>query len=107
MDPRLLHYYSNELQHLREMAAATPPLAFGRPSLFVAGGTFILKGLSIPIEVRGEIEPVIGEDGAPRLSVSASYQIRLSNPFNIPGPDGPAVAADTLVFFLDFLLKGA
>lgn len=81
-----------------------PPLAFGRASQFVTRGEFEMMGVKKEIEVRGEIEPVIGEDGAPRLRVTASFRIPLMTPFGIEGPDGPAPANDTLIFYLDFLM---
>ena len=84
-----------------------PPLALGRPSPISARGTFTLMGLKIPLQVTGEIEPIIGKDGAPRLSVSVTARIRLMDPFNIAGPEGPAPANDTLVFYLNFVMKEA
>ena len=64
-------------------------------------------GFEIPLEVSGEIEPVIGKDGAPRLRVSVTARIRLADPFKIVGPDGPTPANDTLIFYLNFLMKEA
>jgi len=82
----------------------SPALAFGRSSQFLTHGEFKMVGAAMEIEVRGEIEPVIGEDGAPRLRVTASFRLPLESPFGIKGPDGPAPANDTLIFYLDFLM---
>jgi len=90
---------------LLRFADGAPALVFGRSSPIVAEGRFTFMGFDIPLEVRGEIEPVIGEDGAPRLRVSATARIRLAEPFEIVGPDGPAPANDTLIFYLNFLMK--
>lgn len=65
-------------------------------------GTFRMKGVSIPLRVRTQFEPVVGEDSAPRFSVRGSFEIRLT-PFSIEGPDGPSPADDTLVFDFNLL----
>ena len=41
------------------------------------------------------------------LRVSATATLSLANPFGIAGPDGPAPANDTLIFYLNFLMKEA
>ncbi|MEM6794105.1 MAG: YceI family protein [Acidobacteriota bacterium] len=87
-----------------ERVVGSEPLAFGRSSPFIAEGTFTMMGFSIPLEVRAQLEPVIGEDGAPRLQVQAGFELRLKKPFGVAGPDGPAPANDTLQFNLDFLM---
>ncbi|MEM7350935.1 MAG: hypothetical protein AAF657_09030 [Acidobacteriota bacterium] len=92
---------------LESVEDGTPPLTFGRPVPIVAHGRFSLLGLTIPVEVKGEVEPIIGADDAPRLQVRATYSIRLSKPFGIEGPDGPAPANDTLVFHLNFTMREA
>ena len=92
---------------LEEIAGVTLPIAFGRLVPFVAHGSFSLLGLKVPVEVKGEIEPGIGEDGAPCLRVRATYSIRLAQPFGIAGPDGPTPANDTLVFHLNFVMREA
>lgn len=92
-----------ELEH----ATADQPLAFGRISRMVAQGTFSMMGIEIPLDVRAQLEPIIGDDGAPRLHVQAGFDIRLESPFGIAGPDGPAPANDTLDFHLDVLLEAA
>ncbi len=101
------HEFPSARFDLERVDDGAPPLAFGRPSPIVAHGRFTLMGLSIPVEARGELEPVIGADGAPRLRVRATYRIRLSRPFEIAGPDGPTPANDTLVFHLSFLMQEA
>ncbi|MEM1207592.1 MAG: YceI family protein [Acidobacteriota bacterium] len=89
---------------LESVAAGAEPVAFGRLSQLSATGTFSLVGREIPVDVVAQIEPLVAEDGAPRLRVRASFRIRLEDPFGILGPDGPAPANDTLQFNLDFLM---
>ena len=89
---------------LESIEGAGTPLAFGRANQFRAQGTFRMMGHDIPLEVKGEIEPIIGEDGTPRLRATASFRLRLKAPFGVTGPDGPEPANDTLLFYLDFQL---
>ncbi|MEL7061171.1 MAG: YceI family protein [Acidobacteriota bacterium] len=93
-----------ELGGVRAGAAA---LAWGQTSQLVADGTFRMVGEPVPIEVRAELEPVLGDRGEPLLRVRASFDLRLAEPFGIDGPDGPAPARDTLLFHLDFVMQEA
>lgn len=86
---------------------SSQPLAFGQITRMVAQGTFTMMGFDIPLAVRAQLEPVIGEDGDPRLQVQAGFELRLKAPFGIKGPDGPAPANDTLNFHLNVLLDPA
>ena len=72
-------------------------LAYGAITASAIEGRFTMKGVSIPLEVVGQIEPVIGEDGRPRLIVTGSFTIDLRT-FTIPGADGPAPQRYTLRF---------
>ena len=46
--------------------------------------------------------PIINSTGEVRLLMTGSFSIRLLEPFEIYGPDGPAPANDTLLY--DFVL---
>lgn len=92
---------------ITEVDADRAPLAFGQPFPLVARGVFQMAGREIPLRVRGQIEPVVGADGAPRLRVEATWNLRLRDPFGIEGPDGPTDARDTLVFHFAALLRPA
>lgn len=92
---------------LQTVVPGAEPVAFGKLSRFVAKGSFSMMGHSVPIEVRGQVEPLVAEDGQPRLRVNAGFSLRLADPFGVEGPDGPLPARDTLDFFLDFLLRPA
>ena len=80
------------------------PLAYGRLSPAAVAGIFTLKGKKIPLTSKTEVEPVIGEDGKPRLLVRGAFKIDLRI-FNIEGADGPAPARHILLFDFNFVLK--
>ena len=80
------------------------PLAFGHPTDVEVQGSFEMIGIEVPMDVRARIEPVLGDDGRPRLHVTAAARIRLKEPFGIEGPIGSWPASDTLVFYLDFMM---
>ena len=80
------------------------PLAYGRLSPAAVTGIFTLKGKKIPLSSRMEFEPVLGEDGKPRLLIRGAFKIDL-RVFNIEGADGPAPARHILLFDLNFILK--
>lgn len=101
---RVAEFPTSRFELLR-FADDAPVLAFGKLSPIVAEGRFMMLGFEVPLEVTGQIEPIIGKDGAPRLRVSATATLSLANPFGIAGPDGPAPANDTLIFYLNFLMK--
>ncbi len=73
------------------------PLAYGRLSPAAVNGIFTLKGKKIPLSSRAEFEPVIGEDGKPRLLIRGAFKIE--------GADGPAPARYILLLDLNFILK--
>ncbi|ANM29505.1 hypothetical protein ABI59_07790 [Acidobacteria bacterium Mor1] len=89
---------------LAEVSAPEEPLRFGNLSRVAAKGTFTMMGQEIPLDVAAQLEPIVGDDGKPRLHVQAGFEIRLMEPFGVEGPDGPAPANDTLQFHLDVLM---
>ncbi len=89
---------------LASVAGDDGPLVMGKTSQVLAKGAFTMKGIRVPLDVRAEIEPIVAADGGVRLSVTASFSIRLKDPFQIDGPDGPSPARDTLEFFLQFTM---
>lgn len=80
------------------------PIAYGRLSPAAVSGKFSLKGKSVPLTSITEIEPIIGEDGKPRMLVRGAFKIDLRN-FNIEGADGPAPARHMLLLDLNLILK--
>lgn len=90
---------------LESLASEGRPLAYGELTQAQAHGTFEMKGISIPLDVRASFEPVLSPEGQPRLVVEGAFSIRLGQPFEIDGPDGPAPANDTLLFDFSFELE--
>jgi polyisoprenoid-binding protein YceI len=80
------------------------PLVYGRLSPAAVSGTFTLKGKDVPLNAKMEFEPIIGEDGKPRLLIRGAFTIDL-RVFNIEGADGPAPARHMLILDLNFILK--
>lgn len=91
---------------LKEVVAPEDtPLVYGDIRQFLGKGDFTLKGITVPMDVRAEITPTADEAGAPRLQVSAEFELRLKALFGIEGPPGPDPANDTLQFRLNFNMK--
>lgn len=88
-----------------QRASADEPLAFGRMSRMAGSGVFSMLGMDVPLNVAAEVEPIIGEDGRPRLWVRARFGLDIDQPFGLKGPEGPPEASRHLVFFLDFQLE--
>ncbi len=82
-----------------------PKLAFGTLTQFALRGELEFMGIKTPVDVTAQMEPVLDDQGAARISVYASFSLRLKEKYNIDGPDGPAPSNDTMQFFLNFLLK--
>lgn len=91
---------------LDPLPESTAPLAYGAPVPFTGTGRFEMLGESVPVRVSAQAEPVVGEDGAPRVVVRATFRIRIADPFGLTGPDGPAPANETVLFDLRFRLRG-
>lgn len=91
---------------LDPLPATTAPLAFGAPVPFSGTGRFEMLGATIPLAFSAQAEPVLGDDGAPRLEVHATFRLRLADSFGLKGPDGPAPANDTLLFDARLRLVG-
>lgn len=79
-------------------------LAYGRQSHLVMTGVFEMKGVRVPLTAQGTFEPIVADDGAPRLTLMAGFSLDL-RPFNIPGPDGPEPASHTLQFDVAFTFQ--
>ena len=73
------------------------PLRFGELRQATMRGVFDMKGISIPLDVRTTLEPVLDGQGQPRLILTADWALRLMQPFNLQGPDGPYPANDTIL----------
>ena len=80
-------------------------IAYGKLTPAFATGTFTLKGKSVPLGIKLELEPIIAEDAKPRLLIRGKFRIDLRF-FKIEGADGPAPANHTVLLDLNFILKG-
>ena len=80
------------------------PVEYGHLSPAAVSGTFHLKGTSKPMQVVMEMEPVIGEEGKPRLLARGRFRIDLTE-FDIEGADGPEPARNTLVFDVNLAFR--
>ncbi len=80
---------------------------FGESVTGTMYGTFTLKEHSIPLEARTVLEPTVTVDGAPRLSLRASFTLRIDT-FGLDGPDGaPEPARSTVLVDVRALLEPA
>ena len=86
------------------IASDDQPIAYGRLTPAIVTGAFTLKGKSVPVTSKTEFEPVVGEDGNPRLVIQGAFNIDL-RVFTIEGADGPEPARHTLLFDVYFILK--
>jgi len=91
---------------LDPLPQTTVPLKFGAPVPFTGTGRFEMLGTTVPLSVNAQVEPVIAEDGTPRLEVHATFRLRIADAFGLKGPDGPAPANDTMLFDARLRLKG-
>jgi polyisoprenoid-binding protein YceI len=80
-------------------------LAFGQVIAAKLPGRFTMKGITIDLTVPVSIEAFIGEDAAPRISITGAWSIHLADPYGLTGPDGPPEASDTLIYHCHIILK--
>ncbi|CAB5128232.1 hypothetical protein D3OALGA1CA_3054 [Olavius algarvensis associated proteobacterium Delta 3] len=80
------------------------PIGWGRLTPAGMAGVFKLKGVSRPMTLPVEIEPIVGTDGKPRLLVRGAFQIDLTE-FDIEGADGPAPARNTLLVDVNLMFR--
>lgn len=74
--------------------------------MLTVAGTFAMTGVEYPVEVEATLLPQMN-DGRPEFAVTATFDIRLADPFGIAGPEGPEPANDTVLLFLNFVLEPA
>lgn len=90
---------------IESVASENQPIAFGQLTAAQIRGQFTLKGKTVPLASMAEIEPVIADNGTPRLLIRSTFTIDLRT-FEIEGADGPPPARHTLLFDVNFRLKG-
>ncbi|MEQ8821344.1 MAG: hypothetical protein RLY93_13970 [Sumerlaeia bacterium] len=82
------------------------PLKLGEAARAVGSGQLTMAGQSALLSgIRAEILPVLTQAGEERLEVTASFQVRLLEPYGIYGPDGPDPANDTLEFLVTLTME--
>ncbi len=87
-----------------EIEGGDLPLMVGKTEKCVVKGTFTMLGISIPINVETEIEPIANNNEPIRLVVTSTFDLPLFDKFKVEGPDGPSPAKDVLQFFMKFNL---
>jgi polyisoprenoid-binding protein YceI len=90
---------------VNQISSDQRPIAYGRLTPSFVTGTFTLRGKSALLRTKLEFEPIIAEDGKPRLLIRGGFKIDLRF-FDIEGADGPAPANHTVLLNLKFILKG-
>ncbi len=77
-------------------------LAIGEGQTIVLKGNFVMKGVTIPLEVPAQVLPKLNKEGNIFLKVKTTYTLSLFEHFKIDGPDGPSPAKDNLRFYMKF-----
>lgn len=81
------------------------PLEFGRLSNCEVQGTLTIKGLSVPVTLRAQVEPFVEEDGKPALDVKAAFTLNTMKPWKFVGPlEGIPPANETLLFDINLVM---
>jgi hypothetical protein len=96
--------YASAAFEAKTFISDDPVIAYGRLTPAGVRGTLFLKGKKVPLSCPMEFEPVIGEDGMPRMLVRGAFSIDLRE-FDIEGADGSPPASHTLLFDLNFSMK--
>jgi hypothetical protein len=89
---------------VNQISSDKRPIAYGRLTPSFVTGTFTLKGKSTTLGTKLEFEPIVADDGRPRLLIQGGFKIDLRF-FDIEGADGPAPANHTVLLDLKFILK--
>lgn len=98
-------YHPTSRFEVESISGDGQPIGYGRLSPALVTGDFYLKGKKKSLAARGEFEPVVGEDGLPRLLFRGRFRINLLE-FEIEGADGPVPARDTVLFDISMAFKG-
>ena len=96
--------FPNSQFEFLEIEGGENPLTVGRTENCVVKGKFTMIGISIPITVEAEIEPIVDDNQSIKLVVTCDFEVPLFDKFKIEGPDGPSPAKDVLQFFMKFNL---
>ena len=80
-------------------------LTFGQVIPAALVGQFTLMGKTIDLTAPASVEAYIGEDGQPRLSITATWVLKIDKPWKLEGPSGPQDARNVMNFRANIVLK--
>lgn len=92
---------SFEFDALKNVAA----LEWGTPTQVRVSGKFRLMKYTKPLVIEAQLTPILDENGKALLEVRASFELNITDNFNITGPDGPDPARKMMVFNTNFLMQ--
>lgn len=79
-------------------------LRFGETAKVLAYGTFEFVGIEIPLSAHAQLQPLLAEDGTPRLWVSASAKFNVKRSFGLEGPLGPSPASEMIDIHVNMIM---
>ncbi len=82
-------------------------IAFGRVTPATLVGRFTLMNKTIDLAAAASVEPIIGDDGRPRLVIDGSWQLNQKKHWGLDGPPGHDTASNTMVFRCHIVLAPA
>lgn len=80
-------------------------LKLGETTALTITGEFQLMHYRVPLTLRAQITPILGEKGEPLLQIQTAFNLNITENFKITGPDGPDPARQILKFNLNFLMQ--
>ena len=92
---------SFEFEGLKDITA----LEWGTPTQVRVPGKFRLMKYKKPLMIEAQLTPILDENGKALLEVRASFELNITDDFNIDGPDGPDPARKMMVFNTNFLMQ--
>ena len=92
---------------LEDLDLGARPLAWGELALGTGRGHLALAGHRLPVGVRAQLEPVLGDDDRPRLLATGTFSLSLGEPLAIDVPVGNPPENEQLVFDFAFELEEA
>ncbi len=90
---------------IQEVDGDFSTLSFGQINHFQTKGLFEMMGKKTTVVTTGQVEPMLNDQGEPRLQFMINYTLNLKKDYNIDGPDGPSPAKDQMTFSLFFIMQ--
>ncbi|HMQ62147.1 MAG TPA: YceI family protein [Flavilitoribacter sp.] len=82
-----------------------PPIQTARETLMVIPGEFVLMNRKKKVDINARILPVLSGGNELLLWVQAEFSLNITRDFGIEGPEGPAPARETMIFFASFFME--